>query len=75
MLAQKHAQPWAFMTAYVKFSKRKLFIDQRRYGRLDGLHCSESPALLQGILRRDWNFDGVIISDWYDQVFFIFAST
>ncbi|THU99349.1 glycoside hydrolase family 3 protein [Dendrothele bispora CBS 962.96] len=50
MLAQKLAKPWAFMTAY---------------GRIKGLHCSENPHLLQDILRGEWGFDGVVISDWF----------
>ncbi|KAI0050040.1 glycoside hydrolase family 3 protein [Auriscalpium vulgare] len=50
MLAQKIAQPWAYMTSY---------------GRIGGVHVSENPDLLQGILREEWGFDGAIISDWH----------
>ncbi|KAF9036785.1 glycoside hydrolase family 3 protein [Panaeolus papilionaceus] len=50
MWAQKHAQPWAYMTSY---------------GRIDGIHCSENPRLLKGILRNEWKFDGIVISDWH----------
>ncbi|KAK0240437.1 glycoside hydrolase family 3 protein [Armillaria nabsnona] len=50
MLAQKYAQPWAYMTSY---------------GRIGGLHCSENRHLLQGILRNEWGFDGIVISDWF----------
>ena len=35
------------------------------YGRLKGVHASESRELLQGILRDEWKFDGAVISDWY----------
>jgi beta-glucosidase len=35
------------------------------YNRLHGVHCSEHSGLLQGILRRDWGFDGLVMSDWY----------
>jgi beta-glucosidase-like glycosyl hydrolase len=34
------------------------------YGRIGGIHCSENPMLIQGILRREWKFDGIIMSDW-----------
>ncbi|KAF7964680.1 hypothetical protein HWV62_4193 [Athelia sp. TMB] len=50
MLAQRDSQPWAYMTAY---------------GRINNVHCSENTELLQGILRNEWRFDGIVMSDWY----------
>ncbi|KAK7060136.1 hypothetical protein VNI00_000900 [Paramarasmius palmivorus] len=50
MLAQRDAKPWAVMSSY---------------GRLHGTHCSENRPLLQGILRDEWKFDGLIVSDWF----------
>lgn len=35
------------------------------YNRLNGVHCSEHAGLLEGILRRDWGFEGLVMSDWY----------
>ncbi|KAF8555424.1 glycoside hydrolase family 3 protein [Imleria badia] len=49
MLAQKHAKPWCFMTSY---------------NRVNGTHASENRHLLQDILRNEWKFDGLIMSDW-----------
>ena len=51
MLAHKHAKPWAFMTSY---------------GRLDNVHVSENPVILQDILRNEWGLpdDAIIMSDW-----------
>lgn len=34
------------------------------YPRLNGEHCSENRWLLNDVLRGDWQFDGVVISDW-----------
>lgn len=34
------------------------------YNRLYGTYCSEHP-LLSTLLKREWGFDGVIMSDWY----------
>lgn len=34
------------------------------YNRYDGDFCCESATLLQKILREEWNYDGVTISDW-----------
>ncbi|WP_425145080.1 glycoside hydrolase family 3 C-terminal domain-containing protein [Deinococcus sp.] len=45
----KEAKPWAIMTAY---------------NRLDGIYASEHPRLLRDILRREWGFDGLVMSDW-----------
>ncbi|KAF9509984.1 glycoside hydrolase family 3 protein [Hydnum rufescens UP504] len=41
--------PWAVMTGY---------------NRVNGLHCSEDTFLLSQVLRREWNFKGLIMSDW-----------
>src|SRR5439155_23105577 len=35
------------------------------YNRLNGRHCAEDEALLAGILRGEWGFDGFVVSDWY----------
>ncbi|KAI6107980.1 glycoside hydrolase family 3 protein [Pisolithus sp. B1] len=50
MLAQKYAKPWCFMTAY---------------NRVNGIHAPENRYLLQDVLRKEWKFDGLIMSDWF----------
>ncbi|MET0902346.1 MAG: glycoside hydrolase family 3 C-terminal domain-containing protein [Acidimicrobiales bacterium] len=35
------------------------------YNRIDGCHCSEHAGLLTDLLRREWGFDGVVVSDWF----------
>lgn len=34
------------------------------YNKLYGYHCSHNKELLEGILKEEWGFDGVVISDW-----------
>jgi beta-glucosidase len=31
---------------------------------LDGIPATANAALLDGVLRRDWGFDGLVVSDW-----------
>lgn len=35
------------------------------YNRLGGTYCSAHRDLLTGILREEWGFDGVVVSDWF----------
>lgn len=34
------------------------------YNKLNGEHCCTSQTLLNDILRREWGYDGLIVSDW-----------
>lgn len=47
--AVKQGNVWAIMGSYNKFR---------------GQHCSHNDLLLNKILKKNWDFDGVVISDW-----------
>ncbi|GHV18530.1 glycosyl hydrolase [Clostridia bacterium] len=47
-IAVKKARPWAVMMAYNK---------------VDGEYCSQNAALID-VLRREWGYDGLVMSDW-----------
>jgi beta-glucosidase len=34
------------------------------YNLVNGQHCSENGWLIDQVLRRDWGFDGLVMSDW-----------
>lgn len=34
------------------------------YPKLNGAHCTEHPWLLTTLLREEWGFDGLVMSDW-----------
>jgi len=48
-IAVKKSQPWAVMAAYNK---------------LNGVYCTESSWLLEETLRKEWGFQGLVVSDW-----------
>ena len=34
------------------------------YPKLNGVHCSDHKALLTDILREEWGYDGLVVTDW-----------
>lgn len=48
MIIEK-SKPWSIMSAYNK---------------VNGEYCSENTHLLEEILRKEWKYKGIVISDW-----------
>ena len=45
----KESQPWTVMNAY---------------NRLNGVYCAEDKWLLNDVLRDEWGYEGLVVSDW-----------
>ncbi|WP_409456578.1 beta-glucosidase [Rhizobium lusitanum] len=48
--AIKQSNPWTVMSSY---------------NRLNGVQAAEDPWLLDEVLRGDWGYDGLVVSDWH----------
>ena len=53
-----------FPAFYDAVKKGGVYTVMGAYNRLYGEHCCQSEFLLNQVLRKEWGFDGVIISDW-----------
>lgn len=49
-IAVRDANPGSFMTSYNK---------------VNGIHVSDNPKLIQKIVRGEWGWDGLVMSDWW----------
>jgi beta-glucosidase len=49
-IAIQQANPWAIMSAY---------------NRINGVYASVNDYLLKDILKTEWGFEGIVISDWF----------
>ncbi len=53
-----------YFPAFEAAVKAGVFTVMTAYNRLNGTFCSHSHKLITEILRNEWGFDGVVVSDW-----------
>jgi beta-glucosidase len=49
-IAIRNSNPWAMMSAY---------------NRVNGVYACENDHTLREILKEEWNYDGIVMSDWF----------
>jgi beta-glucosidase len=49
-ISVKKAQPWTIMASY---------------NRIQGVYGTQNPYLLTDVLKKQWGFEGIVISDWF----------
>ncbi len=49
-IAIEESRPWAVMSSYNK---------------INGIYASENEDLLNNLLREEWNYDGLVMTDWF----------
>ena len=45
--------------------RAKTFAVMASYNKLNGTYVHERRELIEGLLRREWGFDGLVMSDWF----------
>ena len=54
-----------YLTAFeIAVKKGKPTMVMNAYNKLNGTYCSENGKLQNYILRKEWGFDGAVVSDW-----------
>lgn len=54
-----------YLRAFERVIREKPAAVMSSYNRINGEYVGESKRLLTDILRNEWGFDGIVISDWY----------
>lgn len=66
----KEANPWCVMASYPKVRSRQKGLEDlmkmilTSYIQVNGYHMDAQSTYIQDVLRNEWHFDGLVMSDW-----------
>lgn len=64
IVSQKTLEEIYFPAFKAAIQEGKALAVMGAYNKLNGEHCSQSKTLLNTVLRENWHFDNIVISDW-----------
>ena len=53
-----------YLPAFETCVKKQPFTVMASYNKINGVYASDNKKLLDGVLRKEWGFDGLVVSDW-----------
>lgn len=54
-----------YLSSFARIVKKyKPFAVMSSYNRINGKYVGENEVLINGLLRKEWGFDGIVVSDW-----------
>ena len=53
-----------YLSAFETCVKKQPYTVMASYNKINGVYASDNVRLLDGVLRKEWGFDGLVVSDW-----------
>lgn len=53
-----------YLPAFETCVKKQPYTVMASYNKINGVYASDNVRLLDGVLRKEWGFEGLVVSDW-----------
>ncbi len=53
-----------YLPAFEMCSKKQPYTVMASYNKINGVYATDNVRLLDGVLRKEWGYDGLVVSDW-----------